>query len=240
MNDLVIDTSLAVKVLEVVDAGLASGIGNPIPGQMCVEAAVNFAMGSPHGDNPSCVSQALRMLKIRLNDSRWSTRKVRAKGMRRLALAQLGSAGVLDEKEFAKRVVTLAIQVSVPQALRSSAGVCKDESKKQAMLDAGRNCEDSPTRENALKASSAAYGAAAYAAASAAAASAASNATHAAVRAGHAAYGAADAAASAATTAKAGRRDQSLADFCERVVQILIEMKAPGCQWLYLTEQPSD
>lgn len=29
-------------------------------------------------------------------------------------------------------------------------------------------------------------------------------------------------------------RDKSLATFCEEVVQVLIDMKAPGCQWLDL------
>ena len=50
----------------------------------------------------------------------------------------------------------------------------------------------------------------------------------------YAAYADADAAAYAADAASA--RDKSLADFCERVVQILIEMDAPGCRWLWLTE----
>ncbi len=35
-----IDESIARKLLTVVDAGLQSGVGNPIPGQMCVEAAM--------------------------------------------------------------------------------------------------------------------------------------------------------------------------------------------------------
>ena len=46
---------------------------------------------------------------------------------------------------------------------------------------------------------------------------------------------AADAAADAAD-AKLTARDQSLSGFAEEVVQLLIEMKAPGCQWLGLTE----
>ncbi len=48
-------------------------------------------------------------------------------------------------------------------------------------------------------------------------------------RAAHAAH-AAHAADAAAT------RDKVLADFAEVVVQILIEMKAPDCQWLPVTE----
>ena len=34
--------------------------------------------------------------------------------------------------------------------------------------------------------------------------------------------------------ADADARDSSLAAYCERVVQILIAMNAPGCQWLDL------
>src|SRR5262249_22794737 len=103
-----IDINVARKVIETVDAGLVHGMGNPVPGQMCVEAAVCYAMGLPHGDQPECVAPALRSLKIRLNDSRWTSDQARAKGLRRLAVAQLGSAGVLDEREFSRRVVLLA------------------------------------------------------------------------------------------------------------------------------------
>ena len=46
---------------------------------------------------------------------------------------------------------------------------------------------------------------------------------------------AADAAAAAADAASAARTyDRVLAEYAERVVQILIDMQAPGCQWLDL------
>src|ERR1700679_473096 len=99
-----INLDLAKKVLSVVDAGLVSGMGVPEPGKMCVEAAVCYAMGLPHSDEPTCVSPALRRLKIRLNDSRWSSDAARTKGLRRLAVAQLGSAGALDDVAFADKV----------------------------------------------------------------------------------------------------------------------------------------
>ena len=81
-----ITREIAAKVLATVDAGLVAGVGVPEPGKMCVEAAVCYAMGLPHGDNPTCVAPKLRWLKIRLNDSRWSSPQARAQGMRRLAL----------------------------------------------------------------------------------------------------------------------------------------------------------
>ncbi len=199
-KEVQINEAVARKVLDTVDAGLVNGLGRPKPGSMCVEAAVCYALGLPHGDDPQCVSRALRQLKIRLNDSKWSSPAARAKGLRRLALVQLGSAGTIDDREFAKRVAELAIRKSVPAALRSAASIQKDPHHASALRDAADFCEKEGTEETARRA----YDAAAAAA--------------------DAAYAAADA------------RDKSLADFCEAVVQILIEMKAPGAQWFALTE----
>ncbi len=231
-----IDLNVARKLLKTVDAGLVRGLGNPKPGEMCVEAAVCYALGLEHGDDPGCVAPSLRALKIRLNDSRWSSKAARAKGLRRLALVQLGSVGTLDEKEFAKRCATLAIGYCVPVALRAAAK--EVEAHRQPLLDAVELCEKEPTRENALRAREVATAAAADGAADAAHAadassSAAAYATAAAAIAAAAAAAAADAAADAVYTDTA---DIVLSTFAERVVQILIDMKAPGCQWLYLTE----
>jgi hypothetical protein len=220
-NVMNIDIGIARKVLSTVDAGLVSGVGKPVPGQMCVEAAVCYALGLPHGDDPKCVAQSLRKLKIRLNDSNWSSDEARAKGLRRLALIQLGSAGNLDEIEFVKRCARLAIQTCVPQALRAAARLCKSD-KKEAMLNAADLCERAPTSESAREAKKAAD--TAYAAYTTAAD------VYTAAYAADAAYDAAIAYADAA-------RDTSLAAFAEGVVQILIDMKVPGAQWLELTEE---
>jgi hypothetical protein len=254
-----IDINVARKVLEIVDAGLVRGVGNPKAGQMCVEAAVCYALGLPHGDDPQCVSRALRSLKIRLNDSKWSTNQVRAKGLRRLALIQLGSRDALDDREFAKRVAKLAIQLSVPIALRAVASIHKDHAHVKALRDAANECEREGTRQAAFDAKevvskaryAAAYAAyASYAAAYAAYASAASAASDAASAASAAAYASAaseasDAASAASAAAYASAAsasaasaasDKSLSDFAEGVVQILISMNVPGVQWLPLTE----
>ena len=95
-----ITREIAIKVRDTVDAGLVKGIGVQVPGQMCVEAAVCYAMACLTATNHACVSPAIRQLKIQLNDSAWSSDKVRGAGMRRLALAQLGSAGVVDDVDF--------------------------------------------------------------------------------------------------------------------------------------------
>ena len=223
-----ITIDIARKVLSVVDMGLSKGVGNPKPGEMCVEAAVCYALDLPHGDDPACVSRALRALKISLNDRAWSSKKARAAGLRRLAVAQLGSRDHLDDKEFAKRVAELAIRTCVPQALRAAASIHKDPEHVQALRDAANHCETEGSRQSALNAREVAQKARknAYAYADAYAPDAAV----------YAAVYAADAYAYAADDADAYARDKSLAAFAEGVVQILIEMKAPGCQWLALTE----
>jgi hypothetical protein len=86
---------------------------------MCVEAAVNYALGLPHGDNPSCVGAAVRAFKIRLNDADWPTNEARTKGMRKLAIAQLGSDAI-DQNEFRKLVVVGTVKRILPIALRAA------------------------------------------------------------------------------------------------------------------------
>jgi regulator of protease activity HflC (stomatin/prohibitin superfamily) len=169
----VITREIAEKVRDTVDAGLMHGVGKPIPGQMCVEAAVCFALGLPHGDDPACVAPSLRRLKIGLNDRNWSSPQVRAKGLRRLAVAQLGSAGALDETVFRARIVEMTIRRAVPVALRAAAMM--NPTHAEALEAAAVRCEREGTREAARDgervARAAAY--AAYADAYAAAADAA-------------------------------------------------------------------
>lgn len=62
-----ITEAIASKVMEVVDHGLTSGVGEPTPGKMCVEAAVCYALGEPHGDEPSCVEVWLPEMRRQLN-----------------------------------------------------------------------------------------------------------------------------------------------------------------------------
>ena len=151
-----ITRDLAAKVLEVVDAGLSKGLGFQAPGQMCVEAAVCYAMGLPHGDEPSCVAPVLRSLKIALNDKPWSSPQARASGLRRLAIAQLGSAGCLDEREFIRRVADYTIRTTVPRAMRVAAGVIKNANYRAAMIAAAGKCESGGARESASAAADAA------------------------------------------------------------------------------------
>ena len=91
----------AARVLSVVNCGLSCGLGKPKPGEMCVEAAVNFALGYKHGDSPNCVDEYLRDFKIGWNDMKgWGTNKNRADGLRRLSIIQLGTNDDFDYYTF--------------------------------------------------------------------------------------------------------------------------------------------
>jgi len=106
------------KLLGVVDAGLCSGMGRQEPGQMCVEAAVCYAMGLPHGDKPTCVSGSVRHLKVHLNDTiGWVCNESRAHGLREIAIAQLGSAGAVDDRLFINAFLQRVIKYVVPHVL---------------------------------------------------------------------------------------------------------------------------
>jgi hypothetical protein len=195
------------KIHSLLDQGLVCGLGKPIPGRMCVEAAINYALGLPHGDDPGCVASSLRRLKIALNDAMWSSNAARAEGMRRLAIAQLGSKDVLDEALFARKcALSVAHLWKMPNIVRQ-------------YLETGDESIRVEARD--IAAAAAAY-AAAYAARSARSAAYA-----------YAAARAADAVAAYAADADADvASDKVLGDFAESIVQILIEMNAPGVQWL--------
>lgn len=147
---IIITREIAQKVRDVVDAGLVTGVGVATPGKMCVEAAVCYALGLPHGDNPGCVSPALRHLKIRLNDSRWVSDTARARGLRRLAVAQLGSKDALDDREFARLVAEMTIRRLVPLTLRMAAS--KNPKYSVELEFAAVRCETEGTRDSAISA----------------------------------------------------------------------------------------
>ena len=156
--------------------GLSSGLGQRGK-QVCIEAAICQVLGLDHGDDPGCVAESVRRFKIRLNDSRWSSPEARAKGLHDLGLAQLGSKGVVNDKDFANRIGEKMIRVLIPALFRD---VFKD---KPDCLAAAQRCEDEGTveaaraardvsRKHAADAAAAAYAADAADAAAAVAADA--------------------------------------------------------------------
>jgi hypothetical protein len=152
--------AIARKVLTVVDAGLVSGVGEPVLGAMCVEAAVCFALGEKHGDEPSCVHPALRAFKIGINDAVWSSPQARANGLRRLALAQLGSIAAFDANDFARRLAMMTVNKIVPCTLRIVAAMKLPPQHSKALEAAAAKCEAAIDLDAASDASNAARDAA--------------------------------------------------------------------------------
>ncbi|HAN92930.1 MAG TPA: hypothetical protein DCQ33_12750, partial [Nitrospira sp.] len=164
--------------------GLSCGIGTPDPNdpgksEVCIEAAISIACGLPFGDDPECVAPAIRAFKISLNDSyRWASPQSRADGMRRLGIAQLGSAGKVDEREFVKRMTEKTIRRMIPTLFREI--FKQDTPEHKRCRDAAEVCEREGTIESAYAANAAAYAAADAARAAAYAAYAANAAAYAA------------------------------------------------------------
>lgn len=105
------------KFDNILDRGLCTGIGTK-DGQMCIEAAISVALDLPFNDNPRCVGSAVRAYKIKINDSHhWKDSKSRAKHLRNLGIAQLGS-NIIDQIEFSKKLAKATIQILIPQLYR--------------------------------------------------------------------------------------------------------------------------
>ncbi len=252
MSEIDFET-VVTKFDKILERGLCKGTGSDPNGSVCVEQAVAIAMDLPFNDNPSCVEPVIATFKRGLNDSRWSSPEARARGLRDLGIAQIGSAGVVDPVEFTKKLSEKMIRVLIPAVFR------KVFPKDADCLQAALKCEELGTASAAYCAASAAYCAAsaAYCAASAAAsaaraaaraaasaaasaASAARAAASAAASAARAARAAARAAASAASAAASAARaadcaaDEMLILGARCCLEVLIELKSPGCGWIHL------
>ena len=186
----------------ILERGLCSGLGTP-NGQVCIEAAIALAMGLPFSDAPTCVEKNIIVFKIALNDQSWSTEEARAKGLRNIGIAQIGSKDVVDGIVFQQLLTTKLIKTLIPDLFKK---VFKPGS---AAFNAGLECSKQPggataaARYTAARYTAAAAGYAADAAATSFtaagyAADAAANAANAAATADVARYTAARYAAAAA------------------------------------------
>jgi hypothetical protein len=214
------------KFDEILARGLSQGLGNP-EGKVCIEAAICMTLGLPHGDDPGCVSSAVRSFKISLNDRLWSSPKARAIGLRDLGIAQLGSRDTVSDTKFTIRLAKKTIRTLIPTLFRE----IFPENK--SCLDAALRCEIKGTSaaayaaaDAASVASFAAHVAAAYAAAYAAAHAVADAAAYA---------GAASVADSAAYAAEAVNADRStktgdkyLILVANLALEVLRELNSPG------------
>lgn len=237
-----ITAAVAKRVVETVDHGLSYGLGEPIPGKMCVEAAVCYALGLGHNDDPLCVDGDLRRLKIALNDRRgWNTPKARAKGLRRLAVAQLGSTAKsykpdLFKKLFHERSVAFFTNeiVKALKHLKIDADLVTQaaERKKAFIAKPTRHalqelmqCYYCGSNDNvgvdSLRLVGDAFHTREYLGLSLS----------------NEFYAMGNLFDFYCDIGKSQNIQQRLlADFAEMIVQILIDIKAPGTKWLYLTE----
>jgi hypothetical protein len=227
MNTFKID-SFDVKAYDgIIARGLSNGVGKR-DGQMCIEAAICTVLGLPHGDDPGCVARSVRSFKIALNDKRWSSPEARAAGLRDLGLAQLGSLGVVNDKEFVTRLVKKEIQVLLPKMIR---GMYPADTE---LLALALDCESHGTRTSAVALRDILYErrAAAYAAAAADAADAYAYAAAAADAADAYAYAYAYAAAAADEADAYAKRDEYLNLAASIALDVLRELSSPGVQLL--------
>lgn len=209
-----VTVEVARKVLAVIDAGLMKGIGSPDPGKMCVESAVCYTLGLPHSDKPTCVGESVRPFIIIINEANWSTNKARAMGMRKLAIAQLGSDSI-EQVAFSKIVVEQTIRQIIPLVLRMAAS--RSTHHGLDFEKAALRCEKEGTAaavKNALKVADVAASSATYAAITAIA----------------------DIVAAAAAAA-ADNDDKLLLLACKIGLDALVMLKSPGCELLFLTEE---
>ena len=87
----------AKEIIRLCSFGLIGDNGKPKEGSMCIENVVSYALGEKFSDAPSCVGSEIQMAKVALNDCLWTSNKARAKGMVKLGIAQLGSNTVCQE-----------------------------------------------------------------------------------------------------------------------------------------------
>jgi hypothetical protein len=247
MDKPIINEQLCSKVLDIVDKGLTAGLGRPEPGKMCVEAAVCYALDLPHSDDPPCVGYTVKSFKINLNDLLWPSNEERSKGMRKLAIAQLGSDQI-DQQKFAEYVTIETIKRILPIAL-----------DKVDLPDHAIACRKITTIQEAQEVTTSATTATRIAAATAAAvyassdtavyavfayASAARNAARAARDAAHVTYDTTTTASICASTCVAASISTAVADPVNKLeilqlsaqigLEALIKLESPGCKFLYL------
>lgn len=109
------------NVIPIFDAILSRGLcrGSGFPhSQMCLEQAICVSLGLPFSDKPRCVTTAIREFKIKLNDCSWSSSEARAKGLRNLGIAQIGSKGVINDCSFTRLMHHKFITILIPTLFR--------------------------------------------------------------------------------------------------------------------------
>jgi len=205
-----INQELVNKIHCLLDKGVTSDFSlDPKPGNMCLEQVVSYALGEKINDSPSCVGEKVRKFVISLNDQDWSSASARAEGMRELSIAQLGST-FLDQKDFRDKLSFSVITKLLPAMFRELGE--KKWEKEIKSLEGAKNLEV------AIKAADDAGDAARYIA------------PFAAYAVFNVIANAADGAFYAAIATNTG--DKYLKMVSHLAVEVLKDMKSPGCQFL--------
>lgn len=216
-----ITDEIARNVLSAVDGGMVSGLWDP---------------GEERRDTPERIALTLRTFTVGLNyAASWPDSATRAKGMRRLTLAQLGSRGHLDEIVLAGELADLANSwtdgILYPKAHAIYAQAWADNAATYAAVADGTHVASDTDDAHIAARAAAAH------AAHAANAVAYVDATYAASNVGHraqASYVPLSISHIEAAAMNASIAAGSLSRMAEDVVQLLIHLKAPGAKWLEL------
>jgi hypothetical protein len=133
------------KFAAALTGGLCGELGER-EGRMSIMAAVSKALDLPHGEQPDCVSHAVRWYTMALGCSpRWVSAQSRAAGLRNLGIAGIGSRGISDGL-FSEQITKRTIQILIPKLFRE---VFFDNAE---CLEAADRCEQAPTAKAAVRA----------------------------------------------------------------------------------------
>lgn len=122
------------NLLKLFESGLVNGAGHDV-NHFCVQQAVHRVLDNDlddaqKSDRPPtwCVREDIRTFGIHLNDEKgWRDEKARAEGLKRFAIAELGSSEVWPSKFYEKLAVRLAsMSDRDPEEFSHDAGIIND------------------------------------------------------------------------------------------------------------------
>lgn len=125
------------------------GTGEQLPAWRCESYTFYYPL-LPHDDDTKCVGWAVRYLVFHINNREWSSDEARAAGLRKLAVAQLGS-DQLDQFRFAELVALKTVQKLCPLLFAELAKLAETDEDRESMKSAGRDCAEVTSLEEAIE-----------------------------------------------------------------------------------------
>lgn len=116
-----ISKEVVLLIIADLERQLASSAENSVAGRMIVQQAVCAAFAERYLETPSTVAPMLSAVTIGLNNATWSSDFECGKGMRRLAIAQLGTAKDFDSNRFLYCLAGVLVRKWLPRLLRHMA-----------------------------------------------------------------------------------------------------------------------